>query len=267
MKLVVTRFDRRQVIGLSLLATLCLFLLSQFTLVQSASPQQAKRTFENKIPGHVPLKVKIKKDKEEKALDPENKNWFRDIEIEITNTSDKPIYFLSMDVIMPELLTDAGVMTTFPLMYGRVEFYDHNTKPSTEDIPIEPKATHVFKFEDHYKAGYEAWRKKNNKTDPMKLEAWISHLSYGDGTGFTSMSAIPFPFKQDPDEIGSCVEKARPPDQWSKTPTIFSALYAENFRRPAALLPVNFFAADSRPSELALWGTGFARYLLSRDVL
>jgi len=39
---------------------------SQFALVQNAAPQQAKRTFENKIPEHVPLKVKIKKDKEKK---------------------------------------------------------------------------------------------------------------------------------------------------------------------------------------------------------
>jgi hypothetical protein len=49
--------------------------------------QQSKRTFESAIPSQVPLQVKIKKEKEDKALDTENKDWFRDIEIEITNTS------------------------------------------------------------------------------------------------------------------------------------------------------------------------------------
>jgi hypothetical protein len=167
----------------------------------------------------VPLKVKIKKEKEEKALDLENKNWFRDIEIEVTNTSDKPIYFLSMHVIMPDVRNDAGVAMTFPLMYGRVELHDPNARPLPEDIPIEPNTTHVFTFEETFKVGYEAWRNKNNKNDPMKLEVWIGHLMFGDGTGFTSMSAVPFPPKKDPDDLGRCLEKPRPPDQWSKPAT------------------------------------------------
>jgi hypothetical protein len=63
-----------------------LFLFSHLGPVQSAM-QQSKRTFESAIPSQVPLQVKIKKEKEDKALDTENKDWFRDIEIEITNTS------------------------------------------------------------------------------------------------------------------------------------------------------------------------------------
>lgn len=220
-----------------------MFLLSRFGPVQSA-PQQTKRTFENKIPPQVPLKVKIKKDKEEKALDPENKNWFRDIEIEVTNTSDKPIYFLSLDVVMPDVLTDAGVMTTFPLRYGRVEFYDHNTKPLPEDIPIDPKATHTFTFEENNRIGYKAWRDKNKRNDPMKLEVWFSHLNFGDGTGFTSFSGLPFPFKNNPEELGRCSEKPRPPNQWATTPTIYSALYAANWKSPADFLPVNLFSSN-----------------------
>jgi hypothetical protein len=171
-----------------------LFLFSRLAPVQSAT-QQGKRTFENKIPPQVPLKVKIEKEKEDKALDTANKDWFRDIEIEITKTSDKPIYFLSLDVIMPDVLTDSGVMMTFPIRYGRTDFYDHNTKPIRDDIPIDPKATVTFKFEEDNQIGYEAWRRINKKNDPLKLEAWISHLSFGDGTGFTSLGALPFPFK------------------------------------------------------------------------
>ena len=152
-----TRFAIRPLISLILIAIAAMLLLSRIGPVQSA-PQQTKRTFENKIPSQVPLKVKIKKDKEEKALNPENKDWFRDIEIEVTNTSDKPIYFLSLDVRMPDVLTDGGIMVAFPLRYGRVEFYDHNTKPLPEDVPIAPKATYTFTFEDDNQIGYKAWQ-------------------------------------------------------------------------------------------------------------
>ncbi|HEX5832483.1 MAG TPA: hypothetical protein VFY34_01445 [Pyrinomonadaceae bacterium] len=177
------------VVGITLL---CLFL--GLGPVQSAT-QQSKRTFENKIPPQVPLKIKIKKEKEDKALDTENKDWFRDIEIEITNTSDKPIYFLSLHIVMPDVLTDEGVMMSFSIRYGRTDFYDHNTKPVRENMPIEPKATQTFTFEETNIIGYEAWRRNNKKNDPLKLEVWFSHLSFGDGTGFTSMGALPFPFR------------------------------------------------------------------------
>ena len=185
---------RHSAIGLLVVVIAALFLFLQLGPVQSA-PQQTKRTFENKIPPQVPLKIKIKKEKEDKALDPENKNWFRDIEIEITNTSEKPIYFFSLDIVMPDVRTDAGVMVTFPIQYGRGAFYDHNAKPTREDVPLQPKETMTFSFEENYKIGFEAWRDKNKKNDPLKLEVWFSHLSFGDGTGFTSLSAVPFPFK------------------------------------------------------------------------
>jgi hypothetical protein len=211
-------------------------------LVQSASTQATKRSFESKIPPHVPIKIKIKKEKEEKALDLNNKNWFRDIEIEITNTSDKPIYFLSLNVEMPDAPPDhPGAIKVFPLSYGRGAFFDQNTKPIPEDRPIEPKATHTFVFDEIQRRGYEAFRARNNREDPIKLQVSINHLSYGDGTGFTSLGALPFPFKNNPEELGRCSPKPRPPDEWSKRPAVFSAFLTQNLVEPARFLPVNFF--------------------------
>ena len=93
---------------------------------------------------------------------------------------------------MPDVLTDEGVMMSFSIRYGRTDFYDHNTKPIREDVPIEPKATQTFAFEETNIIGYEAWRRNNKKNDPLKLEVWFSHMSFGDGTGFTSFSALLF---------------------------------------------------------------------------
>lgn len=205
-------------IVLSTLAVICCTVLfATLGLVQSASTQATKRSFESKIPPHVPLKIKIKKEKEEKALDLNNKNWFRDIEIELTNTSDKPIYFLSLFVEMPDLPQDRpGVNRVFLLRYGRGDFIEQNTKPIPEDIPIEPKATYTFVLDENEMGGYENWRTRNKPKDPVKLEIWLNHLSYGDGTGFTTLGALPFPFKNNPKELGHCLPKPRPPNEWAK---------------------------------------------------
>ena len=174
----------------------CFVLFATLGLVQGASTQETKRTFESNIPTHVPLKIKIKKEKEEKALDPNNKNWFRDIEIEVTNTADKPIYFLSLDIELVDLAPDRpNAITGFFLTYGRGELIEQNSKPIPEDVPIEPKATHTFVINEVQRNGFENWRTENNGRDSLKLRMWMNHLSYGDGTGFTSLGALPFPFK------------------------------------------------------------------------
>ena len=187
--------SRRNIIALTLFAMSCVILVSLLALVQNAATQ-GKRSFLNKIPQHVPLKIKLKKEKEEKVLDVGNKDWFKDLEIEVTNTSDKPIYFLSLNVEMPELPTqNSGAIKIFPLRYGRADFYEPDTKPAPDDVPIQPKATYTFIVDEKNRSGYQEWRAKDNRNDPLKLELSINFLSFGDGTGFTSMSAIPFPVK------------------------------------------------------------------------
>ena len=230
----------------------CVALFSALVLVQSAAPQVTKRSFQNKIPSHVPLKIKIKKEKEEKDFDIDNKNWFRDLEIEVTNTSDKPIYFMFLNVEMPDLPPqNSGAIRIFPLRYGRADFYEPDTKPLPDDVPIQPKATYTFVIDEKNRIGYEKWRAKENQNDPLRLEVSINFLSFGDGTGFTSMSAVPFPVKNNPDELGRCLPKARGPDEWAKTPTVFSPLYAKLFSTPAANLPVNFFSENDSVVEEA----------------
>lgn len=250
MQLSFTTLSRRAITAFTLLAVSGVFLSLTLALVQSAEPQMNQRIFESKVPSHVPLKIKIKKEKEEKALDTKNKDWFRDIEIEVTNTSDKPIYFLSLNLEMPELPTqNSGAIRIFPLRYGRADFYEQDTKPLPGDLPIQPKATVTFVIDEKNRVGFEEWRAKNKQNDPRKLALSINHLSFGDGTGFTSMSAVPFPVKNNPEELGRCLPKSRSPDEWATNPTPFSALYAKLFRTPAPIVPVNFFRENDSAAE------------------
>jgi hypothetical protein len=110
----------------------------------------------------------------------------------VTNTSDKRIYFLALNVEMPDVPLESGALAVFPLRYGRADFYDHDTKPLPDDLPIEPNATYTFAFDENNKNGWESLRAKKKRTDPMKLVVSFNHLNFGDGTGFTSLSGIPF---------------------------------------------------------------------------
>lgn len=63
------------------------------TVAEAASAQETaeERKFEDEIPKHVPIKFKLKADKEKKFKDLKNPDWYRDFELEVTNTSDKPV--------------------------------------------------------------------------------------------------------------------------------------------------------------------------------
>jgi hypothetical protein len=234
-----TRFNVA-VLTVAILASVILF--SRFVLIRSAA--QTERLIENKIPERVPLKIHIKSEKAAKVRDLSNKDWFRDLEIEITNTSDKPIYFFQLFVQMPGITTDSGATMTFPVRFGRIEFLDHDAKPRPDDHPLQPKEKFIFTVSEDSQIGWEAWRARTKKGDPTKLEITFAHLSFGDGTGFTTMQGIPFPFAKSPDEIGRCVEK--PPSQ-----NTYHGLSATTLKRPTSFMSVNFFVEEINTREIS----------------
>lgn len=77
MRLTLPVLTRRNIIGLTLTGIGSVLLLSGFAMVHRAAPQVTKRSFNNKTPPQVPLKIRIKKEKEEKALDVSNRIGFR----------------------------------------------------------------------------------------------------------------------------------------------------------------------------------------------
>src|SRR5947209_4753818 len=68
----------------------------------SSTAQSEERVLEDTIPKHLPIKVKIKKEKEKAFKDLKNEKWLRDFELEVTNTGDKPIYYLGLLIVLPE---------------------------------------------------------------------------------------------------------------------------------------------------------------------
>lgn len=53
----------------------------------------ATRSFHDLIPKHLPIKIKLKTEKEKDFLDIKNPQWLRNFVLEVRNTGHKPIYF------------------------------------------------------------------------------------------------------------------------------------------------------------------------------
>ena len=186
--------------------------LVKFVLVPGAAQSTGERELEDKIPKHLPIKVKIKKEKEKAFKDSKNEKWLRDFELEITNTGEKPIYFLSLtitsEIPAPQQIGPTENKMGFSIYYGRSELGDIVTKAGTVDIPINPGETYVFKFPDSEQLDWDRFREKENKPDAKKLILKFQILSFGDGTGFWGNEGMAVP--RAPDEksgLGRCEPK------------------------------------------------------------
>lgn len=114
-------------------------------LLDSTNAQSSEeRQLEYKIPTHVPIRIKIREEKEKAVKNLRNDKWLGDFEIEVTNTSTKPIYFLELWIMLPEFVANGGVVGV-PLRYGRMAFIHHDTLPLDDDMPIKPRrGSHVY---------------------------------------------------------------------------------------------------------------------------
>jgi hypothetical protein len=98
----------------------------------------AERVIEDQAPSHLPIKVEINNLHVEPLL--------RNVEIKVTNTSSKPIYFLELDILLPDMLSPDGHPTGFPLRYGRTRLIDFQEPLRPEDAPLQPGESFVFKI-------------------------------------------------------------------------------------------------------------------------
>ncbi|MEA2205673.1 MAG: hypothetical protein QOE77_2449 [Blastocatellia bacterium] len=164
--------------------------------VQDGSVSLSKkdeREFDDQIPKHLPIKVKIKKEKEEKFKDLKNEHWAREFELELTNTGDKNVYFLGLNLILPEIKASDGRSVSFPLHYGRPELSDLEVKANSNDIPIRPGETYVFRIPRNLVLAHETVNQKLTRPQPKKIVLHFNFLSFGDGTGFLGNTGLFFP--------------------------------------------------------------------------
>jgi len=162
--------------------------------VASLRRQQPKeeRELEDTIPAHVPIKVKIKAEKEQAFKDLSNEHWVRDLEIEVKNTGTKPIYFLHLQLHLETTGPD-GNGVGFVLLYGRTDLVEITAPLKPEDVPIKPGETHIFTIAERFVRGWERIVREDNVRQPKKVRVIFQNINFGDGTGFWGTTAAPLP--------------------------------------------------------------------------
>jgi hypothetical protein len=170
-------------------------LMASFTVTETASTtgwQQENPANESNaspervmgigIPKHIPIKVKVK--------NINNDKWAHDLEIEVTNKSDKPIYYLSL-LVIPQSDNVADENVAFWLHYGRPQLNNFSTSILSTDVPLLPNETCVLKIPESSADGWERTRIKHDKPQPHKIGLVFQALNFGDGTGFMDTQGTP----------------------------------------------------------------------------
>ncbi|MCA1565126.1 MAG: hypothetical protein LC803_05730 [Acidobacteria bacterium] len=157
---------------------------------QSTPDVQGERKFENTIPEHVPVKVKLRNEQSFKNL--KNRNWARELEIEVKNTGSKPIYFMYMVIVMPDV-TVGSFPYGIQLHYGRKDLVRLSTPIRSDDVPILPGESVILKVSESQVKAYEGSRDEEKRNDTRKIEFDLQLINFGDGTGLRSKQGRPHP--------------------------------------------------------------------------
>lgn len=166
-------------------------LLLSLTLVATSMTAIAvvaarEKNLENKIPSHIPISVKVS--------NLNNPDWARDLEIEVKNTGDKPIYYLKLILLFEDVKSEDEVNPIgYPLAYGRHEMLNVSNKAQPEDVPIAPGEKYTFRLSQRQSDGWKAGKAKLTRQDPQRLLLLFHNLNFGDGTGYFSTGGVRVP--------------------------------------------------------------------------
>lgn len=157
----------------------------------ATAPAAEGREWKDTIPAHVPLKVKLKS--EGTFKDVRNKDWARELELEVKNTGSKPIYFMYLLVVMPEMVNNQGHALTFQLHYGRKGLVRYDAPLQPDDVPILPGESITLKVSENQVKGFEAGRHKEKTDNPKKVVFEMQLINFGDSTGIQGTKGTPMP--------------------------------------------------------------------------
>ena len=151
--------------------------------IQDNQPPPEERSLEDQIPKNVPVKIKIRKEKEKAFKDLKNEKWARDFELEVTNTGNKPIYELYV-LLITDIKATAGYRVLTTLYYGRSELGTISTLATRDDIPIMPGESTILKIDPGQIEAWEIKTREEHRPFPKKIQIKFQVLSFGDGTGY-----------------------------------------------------------------------------------
>lgn len=244
-------FRRQNLIPLS--AT-CLFLIVTVggfvaSRAQQSTPEGEREVVE-KIPKHLPIKVKIKRPA--RLKDAKNEDWLGELELEVTNTGTKPIYYLHISVYLPDVFAPSGLNYGYGLQYGRGKLVSISEPVLRDDVPIHPGGVVILKVPAEQAELWKRGRERGDRINPKKIEFRFNNLNFGDGTGFVGGKPLPEPRERGANapcaggdnNARKAASVAYPPRSYF--PDVASLV--TYFPPPVGLVPAAFFG---RPASLA----------------
>jgi len=158
-----------------------------WTRVQGVTLAQPDRIFEIRKDSLPDKAIKIKK-----LQNLEAESFPKGFAIQVENISDKPIYYISFVVVLPETKSaecgGADRSLLFPLGYGNRALISSSVLAEPNDVPIKPGETITLSLDDHVAEGFLAGRtgdgKKMKGNCGKKAVLVPQVINFGDGTGY-----------------------------------------------------------------------------------
>lgn len=114
----------------------------------------------------------------------QSETWYEDLEVELKNVSNKPIYFLTAHLEFPDD-KQGGTIYGIVLSWGEPKKLDTLKYAKPEAEPVEPGKNFVLTIPAMYKKGLRAMHRMRPQVS-KNLRLWFEKTYFGDGTGFES---------------------------------------------------------------------------------
>jgi hypothetical protein len=154
-----------------------IFLGPSMVGLSTAYFQGEARKFKCKEFPNMPLRVR-------KVKNLQSETWPNDLEIEVENVSDKPIYFINAALIFPDDPAPNGESGII-LKYGESENMDVGRIAETEDEHLDAGKRVSLVVDTIYKKGLLV-KQKQTPENLKRLEFSFDIVSFGDATGFVA---------------------------------------------------------------------------------
>lgn len=149
---------------------------AQLKVIEKTSQDKYKVGFTYSIPKHLPITIEVRN------LDKED--WISEFEIEVTNIGEKPIYFLSFVLILPDSKNSESLPTGFSIRYGRSELVVYDNKVRSEDKPLKSGESCILKVSEKSVEGWKKAKNRFNIQESKVIQLFFQMLRFGDGSGF-----------------------------------------------------------------------------------
>lgn len=113
----------------------------------------------------------------------QSETWYKDLEIEVKNVSDKPIYFILAFLMLPDDKSFGNGASGIGLPFGERKNIDIRRYADPQDPHLDPGGTLVFTIPEKLRKGLRDKHETIREiTKNLALEFQV--ISFGDGTGF-----------------------------------------------------------------------------------